>query len=797
MSLARRESTVFSHPRHPSSASSQPHPRRDDSRAASAAAPPQTPMPAARFDSLADLLHDAGYKETRIFTPVASSSAAAAGGAASAAGAASMSASAGRASTPRSSGSPRRTAHPGGSSSRRMPSRAPVKGATATLKQKPSGSWFSSFWDATLGASASSSSGAVRSEGKENVGVDVGVGASGEGKARELRKVKSTAALSSSSSFSTSASAKRAPLSPLRGSSDRASMTVSTSSAASTSTASPRRAVAASPSATASTVTTTRPRTLGRAKSSAALGGLWCGSLRYRTDASSLATEVVDKEEMTPSSHAAASRSLPRRGAGKSRVGLASAFAPEDEQPGEPGSPSISQEARRMRRERAAWRESVSSLKAFAASSSHRTTSTPAISVQPASPGRCDTAATRRTLAELFAAPAQPVVSRDDAVVLRNDGCLWPAGAGLRRMRSVEALENAAKALARGESDSGSAIQIASTICDGAAPSTSSFSVSAPATPRTAISAHISPPRPSAVVVETTSVIIAPSPSPPRPSPPRGPPALVLTSPTGMSAPQILDLMAKEFEPRSFSPEQILRSQLPRPAARARTLPARNFGVRSSGSGGSGEESTSSTGAGSASGTRRGRRRASRTDESSSGTNTVTVIGSSSTQQQSTAASTHSTLTAPTSRSLSSRGRRRKPIPSMDTASSSSASFGSASTRLSRAAAASTRHEDDPFVDRTNRFEKQQQQQQQGSLSHRPASLPRRKAPGVRGALPAPPPPALPSATQQQQMPCSGSASASSDSPGMAARRRRLAARPSIAGMASASGSANGAAVLA
>lgn len=240
-------------------------------------------------------------------------------------------------------------------------------------------------------------------------------------------------------------------------------------------------------------------------------------------------------------------------------------------------------EMRRLRKERREWRESISSLKAFAASTSASSSSAKDKTVLPPSSLSRSSSPTSEgsptksrshggaPLSDLFARAAAPLVSRDDAVVLRSADCLWPAGGtGLRRMRSVEALERAVASLRAGTSGS-----IDATVALANAPS------SAAVAPR-------NPKSPEAI---------------------RAPPALMLTSPTGQSGAQLIDLGAQEFEPRSLSPEQLRAMSVVRAPTKPKRsmIPKRNGGIYRAEVAASEEEGASSS-ASSTSG-KRGRKR--------------------------------------------------------------------------------------------------------------------------------------------------------------------------------------------
>lgn len=162
--------------------------------------------------------------------------------------------------------------------------------------------------------------------------------------------------------------------------------------------------------------------------------------------------------------------------------------------------------------------------------------------------------------ATLFSTAATPLLSRQDAVALRNVGCLDFAGLsddnfragrsskGLRKMRSVDALE---LALAKMERQSiKSNIRIEATIPE-------SFSTDSLTNEDLASGQTIT------TVVEDVQMyqdVMLVEHTIQRSSTPR----LVITSPTGLRSPQPLVLEGLEFEPRSVSPN---KAQVIRPVA--------------------------------------------------------------------------------------------------------------------------------------------------------------------------------------------------------------------------------------
>lgn len=149
------------------------------------------------------------------------------------------------------------------------------------------------------------------------------------------------------------------------------------------------------------------------------------------------------------------------------------------------------------------------------------------------------------TVPSLFSTAAMPILSRHDAVALRNVGCLDFAGMhdghnprDLRRMRSVDALE---LALARMERQQTIVSKAPSTLHSTIPESFSADSLTNDDFANAATTA-------TTLFTETQD----PDEQPIRRS---STPRLVITSPTGMRSPQPLLLEGREFEPRSVSPE--------------------------------------------------------------------------------------------------------------------------------------------------------------------------------------------------------------------------------------------------
>jgi hypothetical protein len=173
----------------------------------------------------------------------------------------------------------------------------------------------------------------------------------------------------------------------------------------------------------------------------------------------------------------------------------------------------------------------------------------------------------------LFSTAASPLLSRQDAVALRNVGCLDFAGMqegtsmtgkyskNLRKMRSVDALQ---LALLKMEKQEQTGRNMSSQHHDTIPESSSLDSLTnedfANATTTTTLFS-------SDAHSERVPSASAATPSEPirRSTTPR----LVITSPTGMRSPQTLDLEGQEFEPRSISPQSI--QKMIRPVASRRS----------------------------------------------------------------------------------------------------------------------------------------------------------------------------------------------------------------------------------
>ncbi|PWN49991.1 hypothetical protein IE53DRAFT_118209 [Violaceomyces palustris] len=176
---------------------------------------------------------------------------------------------------------------------------------------------------------------------------------------------------------------------------------------------------------------------------------------------------------------------------------------------------------RKRRQERAAWRESLSGLQAFSETLDKRRVLKPA-----SGRGEVDTEAwgargdgkeiPRPVPSMLVSKVANPVVSKDAAVALRNEACLRPVNLSVKRMKSVEVLARALQpppSIRTGE---------------GAKP------------------AEGSPPN----LKDGNGPPIAPA----KPNPPR----LTISSPRGITSPKVLDLKGQEFEPRSYPQDEAL-----------------------------------------------------------------------------------------------------------------------------------------------------------------------------------------------------------------------------------------------
>lgn len=177
------------------------------------------------------------------------------------------------------------------------------------------------------------------------------------------------------------------------------------------------------------------------------------------------------------------------------------------------------------------------------------------------SPPRTKTSTSKanpQTFSRLLSSAAQPVVSSDSAVAPRNADCFQgPDSRGLRHAKSVEALRNALHARKkRGPALSSwhSSAGLRSRAPDGEIP---------PLPDRygghavTRSSSHDSLGSDLGNDMRTTyraeDIALESNASPTKES--VGPPLLMLTSPTGCHAPQCIDLTGREYEARNFSPE--------------------------------------------------------------------------------------------------------------------------------------------------------------------------------------------------------------------------------------------------
>ncbi|EPQ31117.1 uncharacterized protein PFL1_01306 [Pseudozyma flocculosa PF-1] len=266
---------------------------------------------------------------------------------------------------------------------------------------------------------------------------------------------------------------------------------------------------------------------------------LWMGSLAYRNAKSQTAPVRMKgafdlDRAIGKDTAAAADRFAQQLGAakkGKRRTGLAEAFAdsPTKPQRGSMDDPQTEspRTQRRRRNERAVWRESLQGLNRFGDRSGRKGHDEDPTPVKPAA----ESGAENGTIAvQLLAGPALPFLTMDPAVALRNEACLRPSH--LRRMKSVDVLSKALQECERLKREREA--------------SSSTLPIDA---------SHLAPP------------------SPVRPP---SPPTLMVSSPSGITSPKVLELNGTEFEPRSWSPlkgEAIISS---RRVTRRRSKPRLN-----------------------------------------------------------------------------------------------------------------------------------------------------------------------------------------------------------------------------
>ncbi|CAO1613422.1 unnamed protein product [Jaminaea pallidilutea] len=163
-----------------------------------------------------------------------------------------------------------------------------------------------------------------------------------------------------------------------------------------------------------------------------------------------------------------------------------------------------------------------------------------------------------QTFSRLLASAAQPVVSSDPAVAPRNADCFQgPDSRGLRHAKSVEALRSALHARKKRDpalSSRHSSAGLRSRFPDSEVPPLPDC-YSGHAVRRS--SSHDSLGSDLGNDMRTTyraeDIALESNTSPTKES--VGPPLLVLTSPTGCHAPQCIDLTGREYEARNFSPE--------------------------------------------------------------------------------------------------------------------------------------------------------------------------------------------------------------------------------------------------
>lgn len=230
------------------------------------------------------------------------------------------------------------------------------------------------------------------------------------------------------------------------------------------------------------------------------------------------------------------------KGRGKPRISLRQAF-------GQSPDGQETAEARRTHTSREDWRDSISSLVDLEERRIARDSENNSIEPKVVSPSQ----AVNPTIS-LFSSAATPLLSRHDAVALRNVGCLdfasmhdgdamaGQSNKGLRKMRSVDALELALKKM-----------EIRKQLPVSKAPSQihnsipESFSTDS-LTNEDFVNAT------TTTTCDATGTMITLLEEPIQRS---TTPRLVITSPTGMRSPQPLVLDGQEFEPRSISPEMV------------------------------------------------------------------------------------------------------------------------------------------------------------------------------------------------------------------------------------------------
>ncbi|PWN24073.1 hypothetical protein BCV69DRAFT_291962 [Microstroma glucosiphilum] len=162
---------------------------------------------------------------------------------------------------------------------------------------------------------------------------------------------------------------------------------------------------------------------------------------------------------------------------------------------------------------------------------------------------------------DLFASVAGPVVSSEAAVAPRNSECFkGPEARGLRHAKSVEALRSALNQKKK------PAIKTRHSTIGQRAPKASEQQVPpVPALPSFPSDGSIaSLLRDQRATTTYRDVLPGEAEVEPQESPerPRGPPVLTVTSPSGVHSPQVVKLEGKEFEARTFSPPASIEGRM-------------------------------------------------------------------------------------------------------------------------------------------------------------------------------------------------------------------------------------------
>ncbi|KAN0065726.1 hypothetical protein ACQY0O_000856 [Thecaphora frezii] len=469
-----------------------------------------------QFDSLQDLLERAGYKETRVITPDRQTSI-------------KMAARAQREPSSNHGGLlPYRQTPPPSEAAASLrqaiqrtfsDERKPAPAATRQLRNTKSSGWlFGAFWTADAAASTRSSVPLLPS-----IHITPSNDADQDGQTHPGQSTAATDYVSDERAFAmpVSSPGKRSSPAASRSSSE----TVSAGSPSNT-TPSPKRPRARVELAGQGY---SRPSLSRTARKSASKIQLWQGSLAYRSTHSQTApvrtkdSHQFNATEGLETAEAAESFTHMCNAArkGKKRTGLAEAFAesPSKPRPASSGGSEASPETqRRWRNERFAWQESLQGLNSFSNPKPEMVSeelSTVAIAVTVAC--EVEVAVDDATLSELLAGPAPPILSMNPAVALRNESCLRPSY--LRRMQSVDVLNKALSDCERRQKGQ----VIAQT------PTGEGDRV---------LKGQGATPRPASLTLA-------------KPPPP---PTLMISSPSGIHSPKVLELDGTEFEPRSWSP---------------------------------------------------------------------------------------------------------------------------------------------------------------------------------------------------------------------------------------------------